>query len=68
MTNIQVIKDKMLCWRDFYGQDIGPTDAIKKATTREQLRVIMNAHVHFLESQSIDAIRDAEQFIQVLGI
>jgi hypothetical protein len=48
--NIKTIKEKMIKWYDFYGQDIGLIDEIKKAKTKRELYNVMRGHVHFLET------------------
>ncbi len=68
IMKIKEIKEEMLNWHDFYGQDIGPTDEIKKAKTKRQLYEIMRGHIYFLETQNIDAITHAENFIKKLGL
>lgn len=65
---IALIKQKMLKWRDFYGQDFAEWDKIEKATTKKELAEVMNNHIHFLEAQNIDALCHAEGFKKVLGL
>jgi tyrosine-protein phosphatase YwqE len=66
--NIINIKKKMLEWEDFYGQDIVETDLIRKATTKTELREILQSHIEFLEMQNNDATRNAEDFMSELGL
>jgi hypothetical protein len=65
---IQEIKNKMLQWRDFYGQDIADTKRIKNAKAKEDLHCILSDHVSFLEDQNNDAIRHTEEFERKLGL
>ena len=57
------IRQKLLRWKDFYGQDIVYTDEIKKAKNKKMLKEILQKHIDFLRMQNIDAICHAEQFI-----
>jgi tyrosine-protein phosphatase YwqE len=66
--DIKTIKNKMLKWRDLYGQDIVQTDEIKKAKTKKELYSILKSHYRFLEDQNADALRDVDDFAKELGI
>ena len=65
---LKQIKEKMLNWKDFYGQDFVNDYEIKKAKTKEQLKKIIQGHIHFLENQAIDAQQHALEFKKELGL
>lgn len=62
MTKINKLKNRILKWKDFYGQDIVDVNSIIKAKNINELKKIIQDHIDFLELQNIDAIRDAENF------
>lgn len=66
--DIRTIKNKMLKWRDWYGQDIVQENEIKKAKTKKGLYLILKTHYRFLEDQNIEALRDVDNFIKKLGL
>jgi hypothetical protein len=65
---IKDIKNEILIWYDFYGQDISARDIIKKARTKKELRDAIDGHIHFLETQHIDAVTHADNFKKKLGL
>ena len=66
--NVREIKDAMLSWCDFYGQDLVETDRIKSAKSKKELFEVLNDHINFLQYQNIDAINHAEMFKKKLGL
>ncbi len=66
--NIKKLRNKMLKWKDFYGQDIVETDKIKSAKTIKGLNKILNNHISFIEMQNLDAMSHAESFRKELGL
>ena len=66
--SIEQIKKKLLEWRDFYGQDITDTDAIKSVKTRDDVRKVLEKHRVFLENQATDASTDIDEMERKLGI
>jgi molecular chaperone GrpE (heat shock protein) len=58
------LKDEILEWRDFYGQDISATDKIENAKTIDDLVDVVESHKRFLEDQNSDAISNCEHFIK----
>jgi hypothetical protein len=67
MADIKRIKQKLLNWRDFYGQDIADTEEIKKANSIKKLKDVVKKHITFLENQNIDALRHAEEFMDSIS-
>lgn len=65
---LDTIKEMMIEWVDFYGQDICATDKIAEATTKKQLLEVINNHIKFLEMQNIDAITHSERFKKSLNL
>jgi tyrosine-protein phosphatase YwqE len=65
---IKQIKEKMLNWKNYYGQDIVEIDLIKKAKTKKELLNILKKHYRFLEMQNLDALAHCDDFIKKLGL
>jgi len=65
---IKEIKNKLLKWKDFYGQDIADTEGVKNAKTQKELKEILYKHRDFLEMQNIDATQNLDNFIADLGL
>lgn len=66
--NFKEKKKKLLEWHDFYGQDIGDTDRIKKSKCSRDLKEILKEHRFFLETQNIDAMTHLNLFEKKLGL
>ena len=62
------IKNKLLNWRDFYGQDISDVSSITNADTKEELREVLQAHRNWLEDQNSDALQDLDNLEKKLGL
>ena len=65
---IKKIKNELLNWRDFYGQDIADRGAIKNAKTKKELKEVLQNHKDWLEHQNIDALQDLDTFMKELGL
>lgn len=65
---LDTIKEMMIEWEDYYGQDICATDKIANATTKNELLEVINAHIKFIEMQNIDAVTHAENFKKSLKL
>lgn len=65
---IEIIKEKMLQWKDFYGGDISDVSAIKNAKSKKELAEILNRHSAFLEDMLSDAMSHLEHFKKELGV
>ncbi len=65
---IKKIKEEMLAHRDFWGGDIMFTDKIEQATTKIQLREIMDEYESHLQMMAIDAISHHGRFKRKLGL
>jgi len=68
MTEIEMIKNRMLKWRDFFGGDLFDTDAIKKATTKDELKAVLSRHSSHMEQMGSDAERHLIDFKKELGL
>ena len=62
------IKNEMLGWEDFYGQDMVDIDAIESAKSKDELTSVLREHARFLEDQSTDAQGHLERFQRSLGL
>lgn len=65
---IKKIKDKLLKWRDFYGQDIADIESIENAKTKKELKKVLCEHGDWLEDQNNDALRNLDNFMAELGL
>jgi len=65
---IKQIKEKLIHWTDFYGQDLLNTDDIEKCKTKKDCYTILSSHRKFLELQSIDARTHLESFMEEIGL
>ena len=59
------MKELVVEWIDYYGQDIADTQKIADAKTIEELIEVINDHIRFLRLQNIDAITHAENFKKI---
>ena len=66
--SIKDIKNKLLVWEDFYGQDLIDTSGIKKARSKRSLANILLEHRNFLDDQHIDALSDLDSFLKELNL
>lgn len=65
---VSEIKKKITKWRDFYGQDILPIEAIGKCKTKDDCRAILESHRRFLEDQATNASSHLDAFKKELGL
>jgi hypothetical protein len=62
---IKEIKEKMIAYRDLYGQQMN-VDSINLATTKEELASIIDTHEQHIEDCCNDATRSLGRFKQSL--
>jgi hypothetical protein len=65
---LEKIKEKMINFRDFYDQDLLDSSYIENAKTKEELYIILQNHVKFLEGQATDAHYHINKFIESLDL
>ena len=66
--NIKQIKNKMLKWRDYYGQDIPDYEKINNAKNKKELKEILYDHGNFLADQYTESLYYLNDFIKSLGL
>ena len=65
---IKEIKNKLLNWSDFYGQDIVDRQSIENAKTKSELKEVLQKHRDWLEMQNSDALADLDTFMRDLEL
>ncbi len=65
---IKEMKEKLLDWRDFYGQDIADREGIRKAKSINKLNKILLKHEEWLINQNQDALTHLDNFRGMVGI
>lgn len=62
------IKEKILKWKDFYGGDITDYERINRATSKEELKVILEEHRSLMEDMLSDANYHLDNFEKEIGL
>ena len=65
---IKEVKQKMKDYRDYYGWELTEHDRIESAETLEELKEIIDAHISFVESASLDAESNLNSLKRNLGL
>lgn len=65
---LETIKTKMLEWTDFYGGDLPDKEAIRNATTKEELATILENHRRNMEAMLADAHAHLDEFKRYMGL
>ena len=62
------IKQKMKEYRDYYGWELTEHNRIDSAETLEELKEIIDIHISFVESASLDAESNLNSLKRSLGL
>lgn len=65
---IEEVKQQMKEYRDYYGWTLNEYDRIDSCNTLEELKEIIDTHISFIESASLDAECGLNRFKQKLGL
>ena len=65
---IAEIKKEMLNFKDFWGGELLNSEDIEGATTKEELKQIINKHHGFLEAELADAQSHLRHFTKKIGL
>lgn len=67
-NTLDEIKTELLNYTDFFGGSILDSHLIKSATTKDELREIVDRHNDFLSDQANDAQHSLERFKRKIGL
>lgn len=67
-TELDIIKNEMINWKDFYGGDLPDYERILEAKDKRELQNILNDHRVLLEDMLSDALSHLDNFMRKLGI
>jgi hypothetical protein len=65
---IAKMKKEMIAYRDYYGGDLIGVGDIENATTKEELKEILDRHTRYMEDMLSDAHSHLSKFKDKLGL